>query len=93
MFANVEYRDPDGKMHLSLGDAQSGVHVNAVLVNAGLARVHKREVKFRRATHLVAKLMEQEQQARKNHSNIWQYGDIPDEDEDDDSGGRRNRRN
>jgi len=91
MLANVEYRDNEGRMYMSIGDAQSRVHVNAALVNAGLARVNKRYVKYQRATHLVEKLLEEEQQAHKLHLNIWQYGDIPDDDEDDDSAGRRRR--
>jgi len=91
MIANLEYRDSEGRMYLSCGDEHSRLHVNAELVKRGLARVNKRDVKYHRAGHLVGKLLEEEQQARKLHLYIWQYGDIPDEDEDDDFGERRRR--
>jgi hypothetical protein len=40
MMANIEYRE-GGRWFLRVGDPESGLHVNAALVRAGLARVDK----------------------------------------------------
>jgi len=77
--ANVEYREND-KLFLSLGERESGVHVNGALVKAGLARVEK--LRGKHLQPILDKLREEEEVARKSHTNIWQYGD-PGSDDDD----------
>jgi len=82
LMASVEYRD-EGKMHLTLGDAESGVHINASLIRAGLARVDRRKKRFL-SLPAVTKLREEEDKARSMHVGIWQYGDAPDSDDEED---------
>jgi staphylococcal nuclease domain-containing protein 1 len=77
MMANIEYQDGN-LLHLSLGDPASHVHVNAELVRRGFARVKKGIDKHAQA----AKLREEEEYAKENHLNIWHYGDISDDEED-----------
>jgi len=86
MMANVEYRENAKRenevLHLSLGDRESQVHVNAALVRAGLARVEK--IRTRHLQPMIEKLREEEQKARQSHAYIWEYGD-PGSDEEEES--------
>jgi len=91
MMANVERREklPDGsiRLHLSLGDRESQVLVNAALLRAGLARVDR--VRGEQYREMLDKLREEESKARQAHHGIWEYGDPgSDEDEDDRRGGK-----
>eukprot|EP01116_Phalansterium_solitarium_P001294 TRINITY_DN1108_c0_g1_i1.p1 TRINITY_DN1108_c0_g1~~TRINITY_DN1108_c0_g1_i1.p1 ORF type:complete len:918 (+),score=421.64 TRINITY_DN1108_c0_g1_i1:113-2866(+) len=70
--ANVEYR-VDETLFLSLGDRESGVHINGALVKAGLARVEK--LRGKHLQPVLDKLREEEDVARKAHVNLWTYGD------------------
>jgi len=106
MFAHVEYTEGN-KYYLSVGEPNSGVLVNAALVKAGLAQLDKAQRPRGAGAapgagsgtaggqvdgaRLWAVLKEEEEQARKAHRNIWQYGDI-DEDEEDESSRRPRRR-
>jgi len=56
------------------------VSINKLLLRDGWARVQNRSVGKVKA--LVDELKECEAFARKNHYNIWEYGDISDEEED-----------
>ena len=51
------------------------------MVKQGLARV-ERVPKFKEISDLVKTLREEEEVAKKDHLNIWQYGDIGSDDED-----------
>jgi len=98
MYGHVEYTEGN-KYYLSIGELSTGVLVNAAVVKAGFAQVDKQKP---RATgpasasgqvdgaRLWSVLREEEEQARKAHRNIWQYGDIDEDDEDESS--RRPRR-
>jgi len=92
MMANVEKRDLNGVLHLTLGDRESQVHVNAALLRAGLARVEwVRGEQFR---EMMEKLREEENKARSSHAGIWEYGDPgSDEEEDGKRKGPPKRRN
>eukprot|EP01114_Cavostelium_apophysatum_P017323 TRINITY_DN511_c0_g1_i1.p1 TRINITY_DN511_c0_g1~~TRINITY_DN511_c0_g1_i1.p1 ORF type:complete len:1076 (-),score=417.04 TRINITY_DN511_c0_g1_i1:108-3335(-) len=86
MMANIEYRDDNGHIYLSLGDRDSGVHVNAALVRAGLALVKKpRGVQFTKGRkeidQIIAKLKEEESVAKTSRTNMWEYGDPGDDDD------------
>jgi len=85
MMANVEKREklPDNtvRLHLSLGDRESQVLVNAALLRAGLARVDR--VRGEQYREMLDKLREEESKARQGHLGVWEYGD-PGSDEDDD---------
>jgi len=72
VMANVEFKDGN-VFYLSLGDRESGVHVNAALLRQGLARVERVRGKYLQP--LIEKLKEEESQARAHHSCIWEYGD------------------
>jgi staphylococcal nuclease domain-containing protein 1 len=78
MMANIEYQESGGPLHLSLGDPVSHVHVNAELVRRGFARVKRGIDRHPQA----AKLREEEEFAKESHVNIWHYGDISDDEED-----------
>lgn len=70
--ANIEYRD-DNKLYLSLGERETGVHVNGALVKAGLAKVEK--LRGKHLQPVLDKLREEEDVARKAHLGIYAYGD------------------
>lgn len=81
MMANVEKRDGE-VLHLSLGDREYKVHVNAALLRAGLAKVDRiRGEQFR---EILEKLREEETKARHSHLGIWKYGDPGSDEEDED---------
>jgi len=82
LMASVEYRE-EGTIYLTLGDPESGIHINASLIRAGVARLDRRR-KRHLSRPIVAKLKEEEEKARAAHVGIWQYGDAPDSDEDED---------
>jgi staphylococcal nuclease domain-containing protein 1 len=88
MMANVENKDPldtKTRYHLSLGDRESQVHVNAALLRAGLAKVERvRGRAFDQIKELINKLREEESKAREAHLGIWEYGDPGSDDEDED---------
>jgi len=85
MMANVEKRDnTTGTLHLSLGDRESQVHVNAALLRAGLAKVEK--VRGAQYREMLEKLKDEETKARAAHSGIWEYGDPGSDDEDENKG-------
>jgi len=69
--------DRDGNPTLIVGDPQASITINGALVAEGLARTERR----RNAGPFFAILREEEDKARKDHLNIWQYGDIPDSDD------------
>jgi len=78
VMANVESKEGN-LLYLSIGDRESGVHVNAALLRQGFARVEK--VRGRHLQPLIEKLKEEEAQARAHHSCIWEYGDPGSDDE------------
>jgi len=86
MMANIEYKNTENSLFLSLGDRESQVHVNAALVRAGLARVKKPRGEYLNkpksaVDQLIAKLKEEETKARTSRTCMWEYGD-PGSDED-----------
>lgn len=76
LVATVQFKDGDVS-YLSLGDPETKVPINAALVMAGLARVQR----SRSRTAFYDRLKEEEEKARKNHLNLWQYGDNYDSDD------------
>jgi len=95
LLAKVHFVDSvTGAHHVFLGEVSRQVPINFALVRAGLARVERRYEKDRDLKILLEKLREEEENARNNRLNMWQYGVAPDEDEDedDDVDNRRRRR-
>lgn len=76
LVATTQYREGDIS-YLSLGDPATKVPINAALVMAGLARVQR----SRTRSAFYDRLKEEEDKARKNRLNLWQYGDNYDSDE------------
>jgi len=73
----TSYRDFNGNVSLVVGDPETAITINGALVSAGLARVERR----RNGNQYFMALKQEEEKARKDHMNIWQYGDLPDSDD------------
>jgi len=85
LLASVLYKDTnegDEVWHVQLGDEEKKVNINGKLVIEGLARLETR--KSARVVHNdIYKILEQEEgKAKNSRLCIWQYGAIPDSDED-----------
>jgi len=71
-------QDRDGNPTLVVGtDRETSITINGALVAAGLARTERR----RTTNAFFTALKEEEEKARRERVNIWQYGDIPDSDD------------
>jgi staphylococcal nuclease domain-containing protein 1 len=70
---NVEYRDGNVPF-VTLTDATSNEDIGKNLVTDGLMMVDKKG--GRRLAKLVNSYIEAQDSAKKNHLNIWEYGDI-----------------
>jgi len=81
MRANIRQSRRDKEVRqLSLGDDESGLVINGVLVKEGLARVDRAgpiSKKSGRKTEYEV-LKEAEAEAVRNHLNIWEYGELAD---------------
>jgi len=80
LVATVQFKEGEGAQqvaYLSLGDPETKTPINAALVISGLARVQKSRTK----SAFYERLKEEEEKARKARLAIWQYGDLPDSDE------------
>jgi len=74
----TSYKDyVTGGVTLVVGDPATSITINGALVAAGLARTERR----RAGNQFFQALKLEEEKARKDHLNMWQYGDIPDSDE------------
>lgn len=85
MMANIERKErllEGTRFHLSLGDRESQVLVNAALLRAGLAKVDR--VRGEQYREMLEKLRDEESKARQSHLGIWEYGD-PGSDDDEES--------
>lgn len=91
LLAQVHIRDRTGKMHVTLHDEESPDSINQLLLRDGLLRILARPE--RQLSDLVEKELRPEQEkAKANHYNIWEYGDVSD-DEDETAVRDRDRRN
>lgn len=95
MMANVERKEKltngSVRLHLSLGDRESQVLVNAALLRAGLARVDDK-VRGEQYREMLEKLREEESKARQAHVGVWEYGDPGSDEEDERRGKGKGRR-
>jgi len=66
-----------GNPSLVVGDPKASITINGALVAEGLARTEKR----RTGNQFFQALKQEEEKARKDHVNMWQFGDIPDSDD------------
>jgi staphylococcal nuclease domain-containing protein 1 len=74
LVATVQYKE-DNVSYLSVGDPDTKVPINASLVMNGLARVQR----SRSRSAFYDLLVEEQEKAKKNRVNMWQYGDIDSE--------------
>ena len=77
--AKVELTDFNKMLHLTLLHDSSPVSINKQLLRDGNARVAARPAPKLR--DLVSELKEHQEFAKANHYNIWEYGDVSDEEE------------
>jgi len=71
------YTDYSGNTSLVIGDPQASITINGALVAEGLARTEKR----RTGNQFFQALRQEEEKARRDHLNMWHWGDIPDSDD------------
>ena len=79
LLAKVELVDFNKVLHLTLHHESSPVSINKQLLRDGNARVAARPAGKLR--ELVGELREHEDFAKQNHYNVWEYGDVSDEEE------------
>ena len=79
LLAKVELVDFNKVLHLTLHHESSPVSINKQLLRDGNARVAARPAGKLR--DLVGELREHEEFAKQNHYNVWEYGDVSDEEE------------
>jgi staphylococcal nuclease domain-containing protein 1 len=77
--ATIEFGDKFGRKHLTLSHESHPISVNRQMLRDGWARVQSRP--DRRIQKLVHDLQEEENYAKRNHYNVFEYGDISSEDE------------
>ena len=77
--AKVEFTDYNKQQHLTLLHESSPVSINKQLLRDGNARVAARPAPKLR--DLVTELKEHQDYAKANHYNIWEYGDVSDEED------------
>jgi staphylococcal nuclease domain-containing protein 1 len=87
MSAKVECVDKAGKMHVTLTDPEEPTHsVNQQLLRGGWVRLLERpEYKLK---PYVEALRDDEEYAKNTRLNVWEYGDVSDEDEEDAAPGK-----
>ena len=78
----VQGKKPEQILHVALVDPQTNQNISLEMVRNGLARLDRRAAAKQRNGDALETLKEEEEQARKNHVNMWQYGDIGSDDED-----------
>lgn len=78
---SVDGEGSDAVYHISLGDEETKTNINGALVIQGLARVESRKQNRVLSKDFYDKLQKEESNAQKSRLCIWQYGAIPDSDE------------
>ena len=90
--ASVEFREGED-FHVTLGDVASGININKELVRLGLATVRQSSKMHKRFQKPVAQLLQAQDEARRARLCLWRYGDILDQEDEDEegpaAGGRR----
>eukprot|EP00013_Stygamoeba_regulata_P000088 CAMPEP_0177633238 /NCGR_PEP_ID=MMETSP0447-20121125/2730_1 /TAXON_ID=0 /ORGANISM="Stygamoeba regulata, Strain BSH-02190019" /LENGTH=925 /DNA_ID=CAMNT_0019134883 /DNA_START=1 /DNA_END=2778 /DNA_ORIENTATION=- len=78
MVVNIEYREGD-KSFVTLVDVDTKRLINTLMVEQGLATVVQQRKKH--LAPLIEKMNEAQEKARSGRMNLWQYGDILEDDE------------
>lgn len=89
LVANVDFRAPNGTMHLTLWDPKTGNEgpessINADMVKTGMARVVRaKRRRWEKAYGSVLQVLEREERAAQlKREGMWEYGHVGDSDED-----------
>ena len=89
LVANVDFRAPNGTMHLTLWDPRTGNEgpessINADMVKTGMARVVRaKRRRWEKAYGSVLQVLEREERAAQlKREGMWEYGHVGDSDED-----------
>ena len=77
----VQGRKPETILKVSVSDPETNENVALEMVRNGLARV-ERTRRFTQTKEAVKVLKEEEEIAKKDRLNMWQYGDVGSDDED-----------
>lgn len=77
--AKIEFSDKFGRKHLTLTHDEHDISLNRQLLRDGWAKVQTRP--DRRIMKLVPDLQTEEEYAKRNHYNLFEYGDVSDEEE------------
>ena len=77
--AKVELTDFNKILHLTLLHESSPVSINKQLLRDGNARVAQRPAP--KLKELIGELKEHQEFAKSQHYNIWEYGDVSDEED------------
>jgi len=83
LLGKVEYIDRSRRLHVTLISEEQPISVNATIIRDGYSRVVDRP--DRRILKLVDELKKEQEHALNNHYNIWEYGDVSDEENDEDA--------
>lgn len=86
LVAKIEDEDRNNKYHLTLTPKGSEISINSELVKGGWARVVPRPLP--KLKGYCQKLKKHQENAIRNKLNIWEYGDVSEEDSDE-KGGKR----
>ena len=81
LVANVDFVDGDGTLHLTLMNPKDASEleesINAEVIREGLAMVPKKLKAWEKAaTDTLSQLRKVEEQAKKDRSGMWEYGDL-----------------
>jgi len=77
--AKVEFVDRFGRKHVTLTHESQPMSLNRALLRDGQAKVQQRP--DRRIQRLIPELMEEQKHAIRHHYNIFEYGDVSDEED------------
>jgi len=80
--------------HITLGDEETKIFINAAMVINGFAHVDKRNKLPQKGIkwEMYNILQQEEQKARESRLNIWQYGDIASDDDEPKRFGKKNKK-
>jgi len=88
LLAKIQMREDQGrKLHLTLHDAETPESINQLMLRDGLVRLANRPPP--RLRKLVDEMRADEEYAKDQHFNLWEYGVVSDDEEEEPRGGAR----
>ena len=83
LVAKIVSRDELNRLHVVLFDGESQQSINSQIVGEGLGRMDKKQSRGVSTNDDVNNIRTAEDSARRQRLNLWRYGDIADDDSDD----------